>query len=345
MNHKYSSNKLVSIIIPIFNEENNIRDLLNSLIGQTYINIEIILVDDGSQDESLEICKRFSAEDSRIIVISKKNGGVSSARNVGIEYSKGEYICFFDGDDYIEESLVSELVSTIENTRSDVTFTGYNLLYGDRKIPRENSVKSGVYSSEELLTTVLDNGTMSGIQFGSACTSIYRLDIINTSKIRFNEKIKINEDGIFNIEFILASDLVSINNDIKLYNYRQSSLNKRDYEFLKENIEIATLYIENNFREVLPSFETQIASRKVSESLWLILNLCQQDNIKYSIIKRELLLIISNVKDSSGINFVGENELGKHKLVYYYLIRNGMSRTIYFFTRYIVPVFTRFMNR
>lgn len=345
MNHKNSSNKMVSIVIPIFNEENNIRDLLNSLIGQTYINIEIILVDDGSQDESLEICKRFSAEDSRIIVISKKNGGVSSARNVGIEYSKGEYICFFDGDDYIEESLVSKLVSTIENTRSDVTFTGYNLLYGNRKIPRQNSVNSGVYSSEELLTTVLDNGTMSGIQFGSACTSIYRLDIINAFKIRFNENIKINEDGIFNIEFILASDLVSINNDIKLYNYRQSSLNKRDYEFLKDNIEIATIYIENNFREVLPNFETQIASRKVSESLWLILNLCQQENIKYSGIKEELSRILSSVKESPVEKFVVKNELGKHKLVYYYLIRNGMSRTIYFLTRYIVPMFTRIMNR
>lgn len=345
MDQNFNLNKLVSIVVPIYNEEDNIRDLLNSIIGQTYKNLEIIIVDDGSQDQTLDLCNSIAMEDSRIKVVSKENGGVSSARNVGIEISNGEYICFLDGDDYIEESLVLELVSSMENTRSDVTFTGYNLLYGEKKIPRENSIKSGVYASKELLSTILDNGTMSGIQFGSACTSIYKLETIKYSNIRFNESIRINEDGIFNIEFVLSSDIVCINNEIKLYNYRQSNLNKRSYEFLKENIEISTKYLESNFSGVLPNFENQIACRKVSEALWLILNLCQQDNIKYSEIKIELMRIISSAKDSLGLSLVEENELGKHKFAYYYLIRKEMSKTIYFLTRYIVPVFTRIMNR
>lgn len=108
-------NKLVSVVMPIYNAEKYLKDNLPLLINQTYKNFELILVNDGSKDKSLAICQDFAKKDSRIKVISQENKGVSSARNLGIENSKGEYICFVDADDFTMPNYLSTLVSTIEN--------------------------------------------------------------------------------------------------------------------------------------------------------------------------------------------------------------------------------------
>ena len=107
---------LVSIIVPIYNAEKYIFGLIENLMNQTYKNIEIILVNDGSTDNSLNICNELQSKDNRIKVIDKKNGGVSSARNKGIKESKGEYITFIDSDDNIGEDYVRKMVENVEDT-------------------------------------------------------------------------------------------------------------------------------------------------------------------------------------------------------------------------------------
>ena len=100
---------LVSIVIPVYNAENNIKVCLNSIIKQTYKNIEIICINDGSKDSSEKIIKEYKKKDSRIILINKPNSGVSDTRNLGIETSKGEYIMFIDADDYISEDYIESM--------------------------------------------------------------------------------------------------------------------------------------------------------------------------------------------------------------------------------------------
>ena len=121
--------ELVSIIVPVYNLEKYIEKCVRSLLQQTYTNVEIILVDDGSRDESGEICDRLASEDSRIKVIHKENGGLSSARNCGIENATGEYIMFVDGDDFISELMVEKLYVALKDNCADISVCCFKNIY------------------------------------------------------------------------------------------------------------------------------------------------------------------------------------------------------------------------
>lgn len=109
---------LISIIVPVYNVENYIKECINSIINQSYKNIEIILVDDGSTDNSGSLCEEFSLIDSRIVTFHKENGGLSDARNYGIRHSNGEYIMFVDSDDIIDKDIVNVLYTLIQKDKS-----------------------------------------------------------------------------------------------------------------------------------------------------------------------------------------------------------------------------------
>ena len=111
---------VISVIVAIFNVENYIERCVDSICSQTYTSLEIILVDDGSTDRSGEICDRYAREDSRIRVIHKKNGGLSDARNAGLDSAKGDYIAFVDGDDYIDGEMYAKMYRCLRNTGTDL---------------------------------------------------------------------------------------------------------------------------------------------------------------------------------------------------------------------------------
>lgn len=112
--------KLVSIIVPIYNTEKYLKKCIDSILVQTYDNLEVILVNDGSSDDSLNICKKYESFDSRIRIIDKKNGGLSSARNAGLDVCKGDYITFVDSDDYLEKEAIELLVKAGNQYHADI---------------------------------------------------------------------------------------------------------------------------------------------------------------------------------------------------------------------------------
>ena len=133
--------KKVSIIIPIYNVEKYLRKCVDSVICQTYKNLEIILVDDGSPDSCPEICDSYVDLDSRIKVIHKQNGGLSDARNTGIDMSSGEYITFVDSDDYIENDMIEILISTLEENHCDISTCNNLIVHSDNIVtiaPEQN---------------------------------------------------------------------------------------------------------------------------------------------------------------------------------------------------------------
>ena len=132
-----NSNNLISIIVPVYNVEQYLSKCIDSIINQTYKNLEIILIDDGSTDKSGEICDKYKNEDKRIIVIHQLNGGVSAARNTGIGVAKGKYILFIDSDDWIEKDYVSSLFTYAGD--DTIVCCGYKRIFDDKII--ENSVK------------------------------------------------------------------------------------------------------------------------------------------------------------------------------------------------------------
>ena len=114
----------ISIIVPIYNMEKYLNKGVNSIINQSYENLEIILVNDGSTDDSLNICNKFKKKDKRVVVLKKENGGLSSARNYGIEHANGKYISFVDADDYIEKDYIEKLYNCITKYKVKISIGG-----------------------------------------------------------------------------------------------------------------------------------------------------------------------------------------------------------------------------
>ena len=123
---------LISIIVPVYGVEAYIVECIESLINQSYKNIEILLIDDQSPDKCPEICEKYAEIDKRIKVIHKENGGAGSARNVGLRNYRGEYVCFVDGDDYVDENYIQVLYDAISKNNADIAVIDYEYLYKDK---------------------------------------------------------------------------------------------------------------------------------------------------------------------------------------------------------------------
>lgn len=142
---------MISVIVPVFNVEKYLDRCILSIVNQTYLDIEIILIDDGSTDSSSVICDMWEQKDNRIKVIHKKNEGVSIARNTGIDAVQGEYVYFVDGDDYLENNAFEKMYNIIKKYDVDFVYCGFNQIDSiDRKIYDETS-KSNIRKKEEVL--------------------------------------------------------------------------------------------------------------------------------------------------------------------------------------------------
>lgn len=184
-------NPLISIIIPIYNSEKSLKDCITSIQNQTIKNIEIILVNDGSTDNSLSICLELASKDSRIKVINKSNGGVSSARNVGIQNARGEYLGFIDSDDII----LTDFFENLYITEADLVMSGINT--GTHKIhpPKKERI-------EKIHIPGTLNKHCTTTYMRSVCTSLFRRQIIHDNNLIFDESLVWGEDYLFLLNFI-----------------------------------------------------------------------------------------------------------------------------------------------
>ena len=167
---------MISVIVPIYNVEAYLDRCVESIVGQSYQNMEIILVDDGSPDHCGEMCDRWAQKDSRIRVIHKKNGGLSDARNAGLEIAKGEYIGFIDSDDWIAPDMYQDLVTAIEREGAELAVTGINRVY-DNGYGRAQftSERPYVITGDQIVQAYLLQGTFST----AACDKLYRKSLFD----------------------------------------------------------------------------------------------------------------------------------------------------------------------
>lgn len=172
----------VSIIVPIYNSEKYLSKCIDSIIKQKYKNIEILLIDDGSNDKSYEICKEYLKKDKRIKVFSQKNSGPSSARNLGLDKASGEYIIFVDSDDYIESDFISTMMK--QNDNYDVIISNYNIVSNNKVKFLDNKI----FYYDNFLEFIVANRL-----WGPVCKLIKK-DII---KNKYNENYSIGEDLLF----------------------------------------------------------------------------------------------------------------------------------------------------
>lgn len=199
----------ISIIIPAYNAEKEIVRCIDSILNQTYNCFEIIIIDDGSTDRTLEICKKYAEKDVRILVKSQENKGVSATRNLGLNLSRGKYICFVDADDYLDCRYLEILLKNILKTNADISMCKWSR----NGIDQTNiELSEEVWDKENTFYQFFKYGKIDG----AICCKLYRREIVQN--IYFNDKIRLGEDQMFAIQAIERSEKVVFQN-ISLYAY------------------------------------------------------------------------------------------------------------------------------
>lgn len=206
----------VSVIVPIYNSERYIDKCIQSIINQTLRDIEIILVDDGSTDRSIEISNEYAKKDDRIKIIKQKNKGASSARNNGISIATGKFITFIDSDDFVEIDMLELLYNSAINNNCDIIFSGIKII-NDNDIEYRFTSNSKIYTKQEVFKLFyFDNEPFSP---NYACGKLIKRSICK--KVKFREDIFLMEDALFSMELFIncESNIMFLNE--YLYNYVQ----------------------------------------------------------------------------------------------------------------------------
>lgn len=228
------NNPKISVIVPVYNVEQYQCRCVDSILAQTFPDFELLLIDDGSKDRSGEICDEYAGKDERVRVFHKENGGVSSARNVGLDNAKGTYICFIDSDDWIEEDYLKVINDSISDF--DIMFFGAVWHYED------GGQRSLSFCPVECKTNIgkeihhLLRNDMGVNYFGYTWNKVFRRDIIEKNNLRFVDELSLSEDEVFTLAYCNCGNTLKII-DKPLYHYlwKQQGLThkpKQSYEWL-----------------------------------------------------------------------------------------------------------------
>ena len=226
------NNPLVSIIVPVYNVQNSVARCLESICAQTWKNIEIILVNDGSRDESFSVCEHFREKDPRIVLVDKSNSGVSDTRNCGMSLASGKYVQFVDSDDYIEPDFTERLVTAAEANNADLVIAPYwmvipaisckagqaleslqeNLGIEEKRpddVREYGFLPEGTYDRDTFALRLMEKPA--SFFYSVLWNKLYRRDILVDNHLQFTREVRWAEDLVFNLEYILyANVFVSI---------------------------------------------------------------------------------------------------------------------------------------
>ena len=285
---KLMSTPYVSVIVPVYNAEKFINECVNSILGQTMSDLELILVDDGSPDNCGAICDEYAIKDSRVRVFHQKNGGVCAARNKGLSMATGEYVSFVDSDDYLEPDAIELLCNDIITYNADISCA---LMVGDSNQGVSN-LKNGIYEvwsgSDAIKESLLDNRFTY-----SSCARLYKKSFLGD--IRFEEGRKIHEDSFFNFSVFLRKPTVVVRN-IGVYNYVKNSESASHAEFSEKFFDI--LYFADRKKELanefFPEFQAEINNTIVKANLAMLHAFCNTNDKKY---KKDIKRCIKTVKE------------------------------------------------
>ena len=219
---------IVSIIVPIYNAEKYLYRCIDAILAQKFIDFELLLVNDGSRDSSKSICDAYSQKDNRIKVIHKQNGGASSARNIGLEAAKGEYIAFADADDWMDSDWLSYMVENIYDT--DLVVTGHIMHDGEKEIAID--LTDTCYSKNEMSDGCYK--LLNSNQMGYLWSMLFRATIIKTNHILMDEKMALQEDLDFILRFLHHTTSFKTVNSCHYHYY---FVNKVSYQFTVYGIE------------------------------------------------------------------------------------------------------------
>lgn len=239
----------VSIIVPVYNIEKYIVECIESILNQTYRNIELILIDDGSTDKSGVICDEYKNKDGRVVVIHQENKGVSTARNRGLDEATGKYIMFADSDDFLETYAIELMVKSIRNC--DMTICGYIEKFANKNIKHNIIESETIIGNKKAIELLFDRKYYGGYLWNK----IFIADRIKENGLKFDTKIHMCEDLVFVCKYLLTATKVNlIPQELYYYRMRKSSMvwNAKSDKFksLFDAYDVIYKLLENN-KEIL----------------------------------------------------------------------------------------------
>lgn len=320
---------MISIIIPIYNSEKYIDKCVKSVLNQTYKDFELLIIDDGSNDNSAQICDEFAASDSRIRVIHKKNEGVSVARNTGIELARGEYITFIDSDDYYEKDFLINAITKIENVDMYISSLVMDTYENNKVI---NSVLYG--QKESTIMTIKElfqnlEVTYPQMCICGPCCKLYKTSIIKLNNIFFDKTIDLGEDTLFNINYFKVIGKIYFDQNV-YYHYRRIN---GESLFTKYHPDIYEKHVKvyNEMRALLIYKGCDSESITRFEDLYLGLMIgCIHHIFRFSEKKEEKVEIINNVINNKYIKFSSSKQRIKKQFIIN-CIKKKRKRMLYYF--------------
>lgn len=297
----------ISIIVPVYNVEYYLRRCIDSILNQTIKNTEIILINDGSQDRSGDICDEYKKKDNRVIVIHKENGGLSSARNAGLEIATGELVGFIDSDDWIEPDYYETLYNGIIKYNADISVMHFKIVTNYEKIQFATKVKEqwvGFHRHQAMESFFTDN-----FIGNSAWNKLYRSNLFKD--IKYPEGM-LMEDKATTYKLINKSNLVVVNSSRKYHYYlrndsiMQSNFNRKKFDSLKIHMDQIE-FVDRNY----PEFYELIRARYAYEAFRLLLMMIRSNYSE----KRDLESCLKIIKDN--LKYVlKEKRMGIHHKAY-----------------------------
>lgn len=283
--------ELVSVIIPIYNSQKKIEQTVQSVINQTYENLQILLVDDGSTDQSLQILYNFKNIDKRIEIYTGENLGVSHARNKGLKACRGSYIYFIDSDDYIKKNTIEILVTNIKKYEADISIIGYSMYWDNGKIQSmSNPATLIVFDHEDALKEWFSSNLFKGFMWDK----MFRSELFRG--ISFPENLSYMEDVHVGNKLFLKSQRVIYSGE-NLYMYYQSDYNITNAAFKKQylqGLESIKFMVEHS-KSNNCKYSEEVYSRLIQTSFYFIEKICDSNLEKeYKVEIKELLDIIKS---------------------------------------------------
>lgn len=292
---------MISIIVPIYNAEKYLDECLNSIINQDYKDFEVLCVNDGSKDKSLDICKRYAAQDKRFRLLNQENGGVSSARNLALSIAKGDFVCFVDSDDVISTDYLSTLLKLSED--GSFVVCGYTR---QLKNLGENAGETIKYSSRDFVTRIFNES----IEHPNICMMLFKNSIIQLQHLDFTLGCVRNEDTEFYVKYLMYETEVTYTNK-KCYFYRVNEASAMHVTTLKSltcleaSKRIGEILVNNKFTndvniDLYPTIQSLLyhLGREGNEKIYDYLHshydisMITKNLLLFPTIKRKLLSVI-----------------------------------------------------
>ncbi len=346
---------LISIIIPIYNKEKELQRCLNSILNQTYKKIEIILVDDGSDDNSIDICKK-NIRDKRVLLLQKENGGVSSARNLGIKNATGEWIMFVDPDDYVEHNIVEELYKRNNKIVDIIACSCIAHINGDDIVHHffeTDRTFNDLNEKNDLFLQLMDckygqkGNKISCTAIGVPWGKLYRNSFLKKYNLFFDEALRRVQDNLFNMyAFYYAREIIYMDLPLYQYFYEHADIYVRSYNKNYKNIYLEVIRAKYKCIHIFNIYKnTFILSKQLLEIISIteqilrfgIFNKESGYNYKQMITEADYLLKEESILSALNHDYA-DIRLSGMVCCFIFVLKNRLYFPMYLYWNYIFPI-------